>query len=168
MRKKRYLLIFTMGSLPLIALLGASDTSLINTLAGYHSAPAKFCTERDGDTVKRCNPRPNDCLFIRRVDARHAYVHAYSLQTDGHECEAAGVAEVVGDHLLLKDQGEIRKGERVEIYIGKGKIRFRYPEDQKDEMIAPFCGAQASLDEIELPVSRSAPELADMCGRNNE
>jgi uncharacterized protein YecT (DUF1311 family) len=78
-------------------------------------------------------------------------IDIYSLQTNGHECSVAGVAELKGDKLVLvendKSSRDFGNGFSVEL-IDK-TLTIKYLEDP-GLGFPPFCGARARLDRLKF------------------
>lgn len=147
----------------LFPFVAVSDSDLIKRMEGYYLVPSQYCSELDGSALKPCDPVPHDCLLIRKIDDSHAQVNVYSVQTNGHQCEAAGIAQRVGDKLLFTEQGIVGHGSQFEIAIVGKSIKLRYPVDP-GLGIPAFCGARGRIDRLEFPLKVAKPTTNHTCG----
>jgi hypothetical protein len=139
--------------LPMAALSGQAG---IVQFAGYYTAPATYCSELDGTALKPCDPPVEDWMQIKPIDATHAQIDIYSLQTNGHECSVSGVAELKAGKLVF-----VEKETKLPQYWGQGftveligkTLKIKYLADP-GLGIPPFCGARARLDRLEFDIEK--------------
>lgn len=144
----------------LLPVLAASDSSFINRIEGYYSAPGRLCTASDGDQLLPCDPPMDDCMQIKKIDDSHARIYVASVQENGSECGIDGVAELHGKTLryIGKD-----KGYGVEVVFADGRISFKYVPELTSS-VRPFCGAQGSLDGVRFNLKDKEPLSFASCG----
>jgi hypothetical protein len=109
-----------------------------------------------------CDPVPEDCLSIKKIDKDHAQISVYSVQTNGHNCGVSGIAERVGDKLVYTEQGELEHGQQFAIILSGQTLTFKYLATP-GTMIPPFCGARASLERVEFSLNKKQPIGAKEC-----
>jgi hypothetical protein len=147
--------------LPITVFSGQSD---VGKFAGYYTAPATYCSELDGTDLKPCDPPVEDWMQIKPIDATHAQIDIYSLQTNGHECSVSGIAELKGDKLVF-----VEKDATLPQYLGQGftvalngkTLKIQYLADP-GLGIPPFCGARARLDRLEFSTAKKIPPREDL------
>ena len=131
-----------------------SGTLSIAQIAGYYTANS-HCTVVEGGKVEPCDPPFDDWLRIEPVDASHARVQLYSIQTMGAECEVDGVARWDGHALIYKESDRTSPdfGAGFRIEFAKKTIKFRsFPNPSSPAIFSPFCGPRASLDFVKFPM----------------
>jgi len=133
------------------------DSSFITSIEGHYVAPARNCTQPEGDEQVPCDPPMEDCMMIKRVDDSHAKLYVYSPQWNGSECGIDGVAELHGKVLRYTELGfDTSRGKKVDVKFEHGKITFEYV-DPPDLAGAPFCGEHAQLNWVEFDLKKKQP-----------
>jgi hypothetical protein len=137
----------------LLPVLAASDSSFINRIEGYYSAPGPLCTVREGDQLVPCGPPMDDCMQIKKVDDTHAKIYVSSVQENGSECGIDGIAELHGKTLRFIGKD---KGYGVDVVFADDRISFEYVPELTSP-VRPFCGAQGRLDWVKFNLKDKEP-----------
>lgn len=144
-----------------VAINARSDVSIVDQLEGYYTAPAKYCSEREGNRLVPCDhPKVEDCLILKRIDSRHMWFSVNSAQSNGASCSVDGVA-VADTHGLTYTDNDPGDGQDfhnvLSIFVKHRAIRFKSANASDRESFAPFCGAHASLDGLEFSLKDRHP-----------
>jgi len=155
------------AALSMSALTADEPEPLLGKIEGRYETPAQSCSEmgEDGRQVP-CSARGiPDCLLIRRIDDKQAYVEVRSFQINGHGCYAKGLATLRGGglvHVATDEEGDKGKGFRIR--LANHSLKIEYLEDPGFDF-PPFCGARARLDRLIFPLTVKAPVTQDSsCG----
>ncbi len=142
-----------------------SGPSSLDAFEGYYTAPATHCSMQDGDVTRPCDPPEEDCLLIKRVDDTHAAIKLQSIQSHGHECGVAGVAELKDGRLVYVDANPAspESGKGIALRLDGRKLKIAYLE-KPDKDAAPFCGLKARLDWLVFALADRQPVGAHQCG----
>lgn len=132
-----------------------ADENLLKRVEGYYTAPARFCSDVEGDKLVSCEGEVQDCMEIKEISMRKAEINIWSTQTNGAECAVSGVASLEGRNLVyMASDLEVKVGETpgvgFSIDLSQPILRIKYINSEKKSWGAPFCGLQARLDRLEF------------------
>jgi hypothetical protein len=139
-------------------LVAAKQGNFLDEIEGHYEVPATSCSMYKGDKLVECDPIPNDCLAITKVDESHASIAIGSIQANGHSCSIRGIAEMVGRTLQYfpVNRDGSKKPNGIEIYLERRKLLFRQiPEGSGTPGM--FCGTRANIESIEFPIGEKTP-----------
>lgn len=148
--------LLVLANLLLIGDLANAENSFLNEIKGVYKTPARFCSSvgQDG-TTEPCVSPPLDCLSIEPINDTQAHVQVYSVQTNGHDCEIDGVANLKGHSLIYTFSptgyaDEKDAGQKASIDFSNKKVTIRYLNLRNDRTRMPFCAIRARIDLVKF------------------
>jgi len=163
MRQLTYRIAALVVILPIAA---ASDTSLIDRIAGYYSAPARLCTEFDGEKYVPCNHPYRDCLKLKKLDSTHAYFNVSSVQQNGAVCGMEGIAKIDHNTLEYVDHDStdpMAYGAKLIIRVTNDAITFESIAGASAAGQDPFCGRQGQMRWVKFLLKDRRPFDSGKC-----
>jgi hypothetical protein len=143
------LVLFVVAALPSRAF---SD-DLLGRIEGTYEVPSECTTINSKGEHESCGSHVMDRLRIQRLSERTAKFDLYSVQINGHQCEASGIADLKGESLIYldPDSQDQNPGQGLRIQITSSALVLDYLRPVS--MRPPFCGMRAYASRLRFPLS---------------
>lgn len=131
----------------------ALSDDLLRRIEGTYEVPSECTTISATGQHEPCGSHVVDRLSIRRLSEKAAEFNLYSVQINGHQCEASGIAELKGDSLTYLDPDSQNQdpGQGLRIQITSLALVLDYLKPVR--MRPPFCGTRAYVSRLRFPLS---------------